>query len=43
MNLEYYRNFATIVDCGTISAAAGKLLIAQSALSTQLKKKFQIV
>lgn len=37
MNLEYYRNFVTIVDCGTISAAAGKLLIAQSALSTQIK------
>ncbi len=37
MNLEYYRNFVTIVDCGTISAAADKLLIAQSALSTQLK------
>ena len=37
MNLEYYKNFVAIVDCGTISAAAGKLLIAQSALSTQLK------
>lgn len=37
MNLEYYRNFVTIVDCGTISAAASKLLIAQSALSTQIK------
>ena len=35
MNLEYYKNFVAIVDCGTISAAAGKLLIAQSPLSTQ--------
>lgn len=37
MNLDYYRNFVTIVDCGTISSAANKLLIAQSALSTQIK------
>ena len=37
MNIEYYKNFVAIVDCGTISAAANKLLIAQSALSTQLK------
>lgn len=37
MNIEYYKNFVAIVDCGTISAAATKLMIAQSALSTQLK------
>lgn len=37
MNIEYYKNFVAIVDCGTISAAAAKLMIAQSALSTQLK------
>jgi DNA-binding transcriptional LysR family regulator len=37
MNIEYYRNFVEIVRCGTISAAARKLLIAQPALSAQLK------
>ena len=37
MNLVYYRNFITIVECGSISAASRKLLIAQPALSTQLK------
>ena len=37
MNLTYYRNFVEIVECGTISAASRKLLIAQPALSAQLK------
>ncbi|MEA5039593.1 MAG: LysR family transcriptional regulator [Clostridiaceae bacterium] len=37
MNLTYYRNFIEIVECGTISAAARKLLLAQPALSAQLK------
>ena len=29
MTLESYRNFVAIVDCGSIMAAANKLLIAQ--------------
>lgn len=37
MTLESYRNFVTIVDCGSIMAAANKLLIAQPSLSNQLK------
>lgn len=37
MNFEYYRNFTFIVDCGTFSAASQKLLIAQPALSNQVK------
>lgn len=37
MNLEHYKNFVTIVDTGTISGAAEKLLIAQPALSNQIK------
>lgn len=37
MNLEHYKNFVTIVDIGTITAAAEKLLIAQPALSKQLQ------
>lgn len=37
MTLESYRNFVTIVDCGSILAAANKLLIAQPSLSNQLK------
>ena len=37
MNLEYYKNFVTIVDTGTISGAAEKLLIAQPSLSGQIK------
>lgn len=37
MNLEHYKNFVTIVDTGTISGAAEKLLIAQPALSSQIK------
>jgi DNA-binding transcriptional LysR family regulator len=37
MTLDSYRNFVTIVDCGSIVAAANKLLIAQPSLSNQLK------
>lgn len=37
MNLEHYKNFVTIVDTGTISGAAEKLLIAQPALSKQIQ------
>jgi len=37
MTLESYRNFVAIVDCGSIMAAANKLLIAQPSLSYQLK------
>ena len=37
LNLEYYRNFIAIVDNGTFSAAAQKLLIAQPVLSNQIK------
>lgn len=37
MNLEHYKNFVAIVDTGTISGAAEKLLIAQPALSGQIK------
>lgn len=37
MNLEHYKNFVTVVDTGTISGAADKLLIAQPALSNQIK------
>lgn len=43
MNIEHYRNFITIVDSGTLSAAAEILHIAQPALTAQLKnleKKF---
>lgn len=36
MNLEYYRNFITIVDTGSLSKAAELLHIAQPALSRQL-------
>ncbi len=36
MKTSYYRNFIEVVDCGTISAAARKLLIAQPALSSQI-------
>ncbi|MGI6263188.1 MAG: LysR family transcriptional regulator [Succiniclasticum sp.] len=38
MDLEYYRNFITIVEAGSISAAAKKISIAQPALSNQLKQ-----
>lgn len=37
MNLEHYKNFIAVADEGTISGAAKKLLIAQPALSTQMK------
>lgn len=37
MTLEAYRNFVTIVECGSILAASNKLLIAQPSLSNQLK------
>ena len=37
MNIEHYRNFVKIVEAGTISAASKELLIAQPALSNQVK------
>lgn len=37
MDIEYYRNFMSIADCGSISAAAKLINIAQPALSHQLK------
>lgn len=37
MNFEHYKNFVAIVDAGTISAASKELLIAQPALSNQIK------
>ena len=37
MNLEHYRNFITIVECGSLSAAAEKIHIAQPALTAQIK------
>lgn len=37
MNIEHYENFSAVVDCGSISAAARKLCIAQSALSKQMQ------
>ncbi len=37
MNLDYYRNFLTIVECGSIRAAARSIRIAQPALSKQLQ------
>lgn len=37
MTIDSYRNFVTIVDCGSIIGAANKLLIAQPSLSNQLK------
>lgn len=37
MNMEFYRNFIEVVEAGTISAASRKLLIAQPALSNQIK------
>ena len=36
-DLESYRNFIAIVECGSILAASNKLLIAQPSLSNQLK------
>lgn len=37
MNLEYYKNFRIIVETGSLAAAAKKIHIAPSALSSQLK------
>lgn len=37
MNLEFYRNYMKIIECGRLSEAARKLHIAQSALSSQVK------
>jgi DNA-binding transcriptional LysR family regulator len=37
MNISFYRNFAKIVELGTITAAAKELFIAQPALSKQLR------
>lgn len=37
MNFEHYKNFVTIAECRSISAAAEQLHIAQSALSSQVK------
>lgn len=37
MDTEYYRNYITIIECGSLSAAAKKLSLAQPALSNQLK------
>lgn len=42
MKIEYYRNFVTIVESGSLTAAAEKLSIAQPSLSVQLKKIEQI-
>ena len=37
MDIEHYRNFIAIVDCGNISAAAQHLHVAQPALTAQVK------
>lgn len=38
MNLDFYRNYVKIIECGTLSEAARNLHIAQSALSGQVKQ-----
>ena len=38
MTIDYYRHFIAIVEAGSILAAANKLLLAQPALSAQLKR-----
>lgn len=38
MNLDFYRNYLEIIECGTLSEAARNLHIAQSALSSQVKQ-----
>ena len=37
MDISQYHNFIAVVECGTITAAAAQLNIAQPALSNQLK------
>lgn len=37
MKTEHLKNFIAVVECGTISGAAGRLHIAQPALSVQMK------
>ena len=37
MDFSYYRNFVVIVETGSLSAAAAKLCLAQSALSNQVR------
>ena len=37
MNLQYYFNYVTIVEEGSLTAASRKLHIAQPALSNQIK------
>lgn len=37
MDFSYYRNFVVIVEMGSLSAAAEKLCLAQSALSNQIR------
>lgn len=37
MNFDHYKNFVAIIDAGTISAASKELLIAQPALTNQIK------
>ena len=38
MNLDFYRNYIAIIECGTLSAAAEKQHVAQSALSMQVRQ-----
>ena len=37
MNIEHYRNYIAIVEAGSLTGAANKMHIAQSALSSMLK------